>query len=168
MQTLWAPWRMDFIRAEKPKGCIFCLFPAEADDRKNLVLGRSRLSFVMLNKYPYNNGHLMVIPRRHVADLTQLPEPEFMDLHRLLGLAVDTLRGSYRPEGFNVGMNLGRIAGAGIEQHLHYHVVPRWGGDSSFMPVLADTKVMVEHLEASWDRLRPPFDAALPSAEPAP
>jgi len=164
MDTLWAPWRMDFIQAEKPKGCIFCLFPAEEGleaDRRNLVLGRSAHSFVILNKYPYNNGHLMVVPRRHGGDLSALPAEEFQDLHRLLALAVGCVREGYGPEGMNVGMNVGRIAGAGIADHLHYHVVPRWGGDTNFMPVLSATKVMVEHLDQSWEKMRALFDQRL-------
>jgi ATP adenylyltransferase len=168
MQTLWAPWRMDYIGSEKPEGCIFCLFPAQAADRENLVLGRSRTAFAMLNKFPYNNGHVMVIPRRHVAELTALPEAEFAEVHRLLALSIEAVKAAYRPEGFNIGMNLGRIAGAGIDEHLHYHVVPRWGGDSNFMPVLSETKVMVEHLSASYDRLRPVFDQMLAGFQPSP
>lgn len=168
MQTLWAPWRMDYIGGEKPQGCIFCQYPAQAADRENLVLGRSPHAFAMLNKYPYNNGHLMVIPRRHVADLTALPDAEFAEVHRLLALAIEAVKAAYRPEGFNIGMNLGRIAGAGIDEHLHYHVVPRWGGDSNFMPVLAETKVMVEHLSASYDRLRPVFDRMLAAFQSGP
>jgi len=158
---------MDYIRAEKSQRCIFCDFPAEVLDRENLILGRSPTTFAMLNKFPYNNGHLMVIPRRHASELDALPETEFVELHRLLALAVAVLKAEYRPEGFNVGMNLGRIAGAGIDEHLHYHVVPRWGGDSNFMPVLSETKVMVEHLWASYDRLRPLFDKALGAVGPA-
>lgn len=161
MQTLWAPWRMDYILGEQPPGCIFCRFPAEPNDRENLVLGRTAHSFVMLNRFPYNNGHLMVIPRRHADDFAALPDDEFDDLQRLLRRSVGVLAGLLRPEGFNVGMNLGRIAGAGIADHLHHHVVPRWGGDTNFMPVLAETKVMVDHLANSFDRLRPAFDAAL-------
>lgn len=164
MDVLWAPWRMEFIKAEAPAGCIFCDFPAQtgADaDRKNLVLGRSPLSFAILNKFPYNNGHLMVIPRRHTAEFTSLSPEESQDLHRLLQLSVRILSEAYRPDGFNVGMNLGRSAGAGIADHLHYHVVPRWNGDTNFMPAIAQTKVMIEHLQASHDRLRPLFDQAL-------
>ena len=161
MQTLWAPWRMDYIKQEKPRGCIFCLFPAEESDRDNLLLARSAHSFAMLNRFPYNSGHLMVIPRRHVSDLNALPEAEHADLQRLLRIAVAVLSDDYKPEGMNIGMNLGRIAGAGIDQHLHWHVVPRWGGDTNFMPVVGDTKVMVEHLAGAFDRLRPKFDAAL-------
>ena len=159
MQTLWAPWRMEYIKQEKPQGCIFCLYPAEANDPDNLVLGRSAHAFAMLNKFPYNSGHLMVIPRRHVSDLAALPEEEFADLQRLLRGAVGILQSVYQPEGLNVGMNLGRIAGAGIDQHLHWHAVPRWGGDTNFMPVIGETKVMVEHLMGSYERLRPKFDA---------
>lgn len=161
MQTLWAPWRMEYIKQDKPQGCIFCTLPAEDRDRDNLVLGRSEHAFAMLNRFPYNSGHLMVIPRRHVADLGALPEAEFEDLQRLLRAAAAVLGEVYRPEGMNVGMNLGRIAGAGIAEHLHWHLVPRWGGDTNFMPVVAETKVMVEHLDQAWERLRPRFDAAL-------
>src|SRR5689334_5505000 len=119
MQNLWAPWRMEFIKAEKIEGCIFCRFPAETGeeaDRRNLILGRSAHAFVILNRYPYNNGHLMVIPRRHTADFAGLPAEEANDLHRLLQLSVGLLEEAYRPQGFNVGMNLGVPAGAGIAE----------------------------------------------------
>jgi len=159
MQNLWAPWRMEYIQQDKPDGCIFCRYPAEANDRENLVLGRSAHAFAVLNRFPYNSGHLMVIPRRHLADLSALPEEEFADLQRLLRASVAILIDVYRPDGMNVGMNLGRVAGAGIDQHLHWHAVPRWGGDTNFMPVIGETKVMVEHLTGSFDRLRPRFDA---------
>lgn len=160
MEALWAPWRMDFLGAEKPEGCIFCLFPAQTGmeaDRRNLILARTPHSFAILNRYPYNNGHLMVIPRRHTADFTALPDDELDDLHRLLRRAVAVVRDAYHPEGFNLGMNLGQVAGAGIADHLHHHVVPRWGGDTNFMPVLGATKVMVEHLDQSWERLHALF-----------
>ncbi len=161
MENLWAPWRGEFIHAEKRADCIFCTFPAEDRDPDNLILGRTEKSIAILNKFPYNNGHLMVIPRRHVSAMGELPEPEFMDLHKLLQKGIEVLQGVYKPQGFNVGMNLGKVAGAGIADHLHYHIVPRWGGDSNFMPVLAETKVMVEHLAASYDKLRPEFDRVL-------
>jgi len=161
MDQIWAPWRLEFIKQEKPQGCIFCLFPADTKDEANLVLGRSSKSFVMLNKFPYNNGHLMVIPRRHSADLAALPADEFIDLHRLLQISVAVITEAYQPGGMNVGMNLGRTAGAGIADHLHYHVVPRWDGDTNFMPVLGETKVMIEHMKTSYDRLRPLFDRKL-------
>jgi ATP adenylyltransferase len=159
-QPLWAPWRMEFIDAPKPSGCIFCEFPAaegDAADRRNLLAHRSARSFTLLNRFPYNSGHVMVIPRAHVAELEALAPEDFADLHAELRRAVAVLRKVYRPEGMNVGMNLGRVAGAGIADHLHYHLVPRWGGDTNFMPVLADTKVMIEHLDESWRRIRDGF-----------
>jgi len=156
-QPLWAPWRMEFINAPKPNGCIFCDFPAaegEENDRKNLIVHRSERSFIILNRFPYNSGHLMVIPRAHVSALEDLPTEAFVDLHEELRRAVVAVRAAYHPEGFNIGMNLGRVAGAGIADHLHYHLVPRWGGDTNFMPVLAETKVLIEQLEQTWARVR--------------
>ncbi len=161
-RPLWAPWRMEFIEAAKPAGCIFCNFPAEEGeeaDRRNLVVHRSGRSFTILNRFPYNNGHVMVVPRAHVARLEDLPPEAWDDLQAELRRAVAVIRAAYRPEGLNVGMNLGKVAGAGIEDHLHWHVVPRWGGDTNFMPVLSDTKVMIEHLDASWRRIRDGFGA---------
>ena len=151
---------MELIGGEKPEGCIFCLFPAEVGDeadRRNLIVARSAHGFVILNRFPYNNGHVMVVPRRHTGDLLALPEPEYADLEALLRTSVAVLREVYQPEGLNVGMNLGQCAGAGIADHLHHHVVPRWSGDTNFMPVLADTKVMIEHLDESWRRIRDGF-----------
>jgi ATP adenylyltransferase len=161
-KPLWAPWRMEFIGAEKPAGCIFCLFPAEHGeeaDREHLIVHRTTRSFTILNRFPYNSGHVMVVPRAHVSRMDDLPGEDFADLQAELRRAVGVVRAAYRPEGMNVGMNLGKVAGAGIEDHLHWHVVPRWGGDTNFMPVLADTKVMVEHLDASWRRIRDGFGA---------
>jgi ATP adenylyltransferase len=154
---------MAFIEAPKAEGCIFCDFPAqegEEADRRNLLVHRAARAFTVLNKYPYNSGHVMVIPRAHVSTLEDLSPEEFAALHEELRLAARVVRGVYRPEGMNVGMNLGRIAGAGIADHLHYHVVPRWAGDTNFMPVLAETRVMVEHLDATWEKLRRGFDTA--------
>lgn len=164
MEVLWAPWRMEFIQAPKPAGCIFCAFPAEIgsdSDRKNLLLGRSQSSFAILNRFPYNSGHLMVVPRRHTADFAALSEQESGDLHRLVQLSILALREALRPEGFNVGMNLGQSAGAGIVDHLHYHLVPRWAGDTNFMPLLGETKVIVEHLTQTYDKMRAIFDRLL-------
>jgi ATP adenylyltransferase len=160
---LWAPWRMAYVGAEKPKeGCIFCDYPAapEADDRKNLIVHRTPHAFAILNRYPYNAGHFMVIPRRHVSDLAALPAEEWAALQDLLRRAAAVLQATYRPEGINVGMNLGRAAGAGIDAHLHWHLVPRWLGDNNFMPVLADIRVMVDHLDTTWEKLRAGFEAA--------
>jgi ATP adenylyltransferase len=162
-RPLWAPWRIEYILSEKPEGCIFCDFPAapEEDDRKNLVVHRSAHAFTCLNRYPYNSGHVMVIPRAHVQELGALSPEAFADLGEELRRAVAALNAALHPQGMNVGMNLGRPAGAGIEEHLHWHVVPRWVGDNNFMPVLADQRVVVEALDATWERLRPAF-AALP------
>lgn len=160
MEALWAPWRSEFIGADPPKGCIFCLFPAETGtehDRKNLIIHRSSRSFVILNRYPYNAGHLMVVPRKHTADLNALDGGEFADLNDLLRLAVSVVGTAFKPEGLNVGINLGRAAGAGIADHLHYHVVPRWVGDTNFMPIFGQTKVVNEHLDATWAKLAPLF-----------
>jgi len=160
VDQLWAPWRMELVsKGETPSGCIFCELPLERDDRKNLILGRTGRTFTMLNKYPYNNGHLMVIPRQHASDVHALSEVDYQELSEMLRVALRLVGRGYAPHGANLGMNLGRVAGAGIADHLHWHVVPRWGGDTNFMPVLTDTKVMVEHLNASWERLRPLFDA---------
>jgi ATP adenylyltransferase len=164
MEHLWAPWRREFVTGEKPTDCILCRFPADAplgDDRRNLVLGRTPESFVLLNRFPYNNGHLMVVPKRHTADFVQLSESEMLDLHRLLQTSLRVVQDVYRPEGSNLGMNLGLDAGAGIVGHLHWHLVPRWRGDTNFMPVVGGAKVMAEHLDQSWDALRPRFDRAL-------
>jgi ATP adenylyltransferase len=160
-RPLWAPWRIEYILSEKPKGCIFCDFPAapEADDRKNLVVHRSVHSFTCLNRYPYNSGHLMVIPRAHVQELGALSAEAYADLGEELRRAIAVLGATYGPQGMNVGMNLGRPAGAGIDEHLHWHVVPRWIGDNNFMPVLADQRVVVEALDAAWERLHPAFTA---------
>jgi ATP adenylyltransferase len=161
-QPLWAPWRMEFIRSEKPKGCIFCEFPAAppAQDRANLVVHRSAHAFTCLNRYPYNSGHLMVIPRAHVSDLGALPGEAHADLQEELRRALAVVRRVYAPEGMNVGMNLGKAAGAGIADHLHWHVVPRWVGDNNFMPVMADQRVVVEALDEAWTRLSAGFAGA--------
>jgi ATP adenylyltransferase len=160
MDQLWAPWRMELIeKGEAKTGCIFCDLPRGRDDRENLILGRTGHTFAILNRFPYNNGHLMVVPRTHTSDLLSLPFAEHAELAEMVRVAVGLVGRAYAAQGYNVGMNLGRVAGAGIADHLHWHVVPRWGGDTNFMPVLGDTKVMIEHLHASWDRLRPLFDA---------
>jgi ATP adenylyltransferase len=158
-RPIWAPWRMEFIAGEKPAGCIFCDFPAApaSDDRKNLIVHRDEHAYVILNRYPYNSGHIMVVPRRHGADLDALPPAEWAGLQELLRRAAAVLRATYRPEGLNVGMNLGKAGGAGIVDHLHWHLVPRWVGDNNFMPVLADIRVMVDHLDSSWEKVRAGF-----------
>ncbi len=154
VKQLWAPWRMDFIEKKTgPVGCVFCNLVQENDDRKNLILYRDERVFVILNKYPYNNGHLMIVPFRHTADFSALQASEVQDLSVLTQRSVQVLSESYKPEGYNIGMNLGVCGGAGIKDHLHMHVVPRWGGDTNFMPVIGETKAMPEHLSQSYDRL---------------
>jgi len=158
MKQLWAPWRMTYIgQASKEVGCIFCEKIQEKDSREALVLAHTRHSVVMLNKYPYNNGHLLLAPRRHEKDLSSLSGEEYGDLADALRSAIEIVRTSYHPSGINLGMNLGKCAGAGIEHHLHWHVVPRWEGDNNFMPVIGETRVMPQHLLESYDRLKPYF-----------
>lgn len=159
-RPLWAPWRMAYIQAGKQPGCIFCDFPAqegEEADRRNLVVHRSPQAFTILNRFPYNSGHLMVVPRAHVQTLEELEPEPFADLQRELVRALAAMRRAYRPEGVNLGMNLGRAGGAGIEEHLHWHLVPRWAGDTNFMPVIGDVRVVPEALDESWLRLRAAF-----------
>jgi ATP adenylyltransferase len=134
-------------------GCVFCDAPAVGDDRVALILHRSPLGFLILNRYPYNSGHVMAVPYRHVARLEELTAEEMQTLMVLSDLAVRVIEPAMSPEGFNIGLNLGRAAGAGIDDHLHIHIVPRWAGDTNFMPVLGDVKVLPEDLEATYDRL---------------
>lgn len=167
MDKLWAPWRMAYIlSAEETAGeCIFCRFPAEGAEhlRRHLILHCDSRAFVILNKFPYNNGHLMVVPRAHVAMPEELGDEDYQALGCLLRQTVRLLREAVSPHGFNLGMNLGRVAGAGIDAHCHWHVVPRWSGDTNFMPVVGDVKVLSEQLEATYDRLLPYFRRGLGS-----
>jgi ATP adenylyltransferase len=158
MKQLWAPWRMAYIDQEsKDEGCIFCNKPKEINAREALVLTQTLHSVVMLNKYPYNNGHILLAPRRHEKNLGNLTENEYRDLNESLRGAVAIVRSVLNPGGVNLGMNLGKCAGAGVEDHLHWHVVPRWEGDTNFMPVVADTRVMPQHLLDSYDKFFPHF-----------
>ncbi len=161
MEKLWAPWRMEYIRnaKESGEGCIFCDLPGQKKDQENYIIYRSGNSFVMLNKFPYNNGHVMVIPYEHESDYTALGAQVLMDMQILIQKSLAALTSSMEPHGFNVGLNLGRIAGAGIDDHLHYHIVPRWSGDTNFMPVIGETKVISESLQQSWQKLTQAFDA---------
>jgi ATP adenylyltransferase len=149
VERLWAPWRMEYIgqaREGEDQGCLFCEKPKEGDDEEALIVARSELSFAMLNRYPYNSGHLMVAPFRHVGELEEVEDEESVDMQRLMQRCVKALKEAMHPDGFNIGMNLGTVAGAGIPDHLHWHVVPRWNGDTNFMPVLGNTKVLPESL----------------------
>ena len=158
MEHLWSPWRMEYIREATQEtgdqGCVFCSIPGQEGDR---VLVRDELAYVVLNKFPYNPGHVLVVPLRHVADLSELTADESAALHSLLQRSVAAIRAEADPHGFNIGMNLGRPAGAGIPDHLHWHVVPRWSGDTNFMPVVGQTRVLPELLAETARRLAPRF-----------
>jgi ATP adenylyltransferase len=160
MKYLWAPWRMDYILERKQKTCIFCKKPKERKDRENLILYQNQYAFVMMNKFPYNNGHLMVIPKRHCLDLEQLDDKEFRELSYLLKASTQILNRSLCPHGFNIGINIGKVGGAG-EEHIHFHIVPRWTGDTNFMPVLSETKIIPEYLEETYQKLHSAFKGLL-------
>jgi ATP adenylyltransferase len=154
MDRLWAPWRLEYVGAgDAPPGCVFCRM-LEQDDEQALIVARGERCFCVLNRFPYASGHLMVAPTRHVAAPAALDGAERAELWELFARALDTLERVYAPHAANAGLNLGRAAGAGVADHLHLHVVPRWSGDTNFMPVLADVGVMPEHLSESWRRLR--------------
>ena len=161
-RPLWAPWRLEYIvQADELSGCVFCAEGAgELPDAESLLVHRGEHAAVILNKYPYSSGHLMAAPLRHVGALGELSAEEALELHRLAVAGLEALTALYAPDGFNLGWNLGRAAGAGIADHVHLHVVPRWSGDTNFMPVLADVKVLPEHLLETRDGLR----AAWPTA----
>ena len=158
MDKLWAPWRIDYIRSEKEEGCIFCDKPASGDDRTMLILYRGEYSFVLMNLYPYTNGHLMVAPYRHIDSFHELDNSEKIELLEHIDKSVMVLKEVMNPDGFNIGANIGEAAGAGIKDHIHFHVVPRWSGDTNFMPVLGHTKVQVQGLQDCYDSLKPHFD----------
>lgn len=158
-ENLWAPWRIDYIKGDGPKekGCIFCNRLKEERDRENLILARGKHSFIIMNRYPYNNGHLMVTPNRHVGDITKLTEDEVLEIFSLVTGSTDAISNAMNPDGYNIGMNLGKVAGAGVDDHLHVHIVPRWNGDTNFMPVLGDVKVISEHILSTYDTLKSNF-----------
>lgn len=158
-EILWAPWRMEYIEnADKAEGCIFCDKPREGNDRKNLIVFRGKTGFIIMNRYPYNNGHLMAVPYRHTSELASLLDEEKVELFNFLEFSQKVLDEVMRPHGFNIGMNMGRIAGAGIEDHIHFHIVPRWNGDTNFMPIVGHAKVISEALEQTWAKLKKAFD----------
>jgi ATP adenylyltransferase len=138
---------------DKEKGCIFCNRLAQSDDRRNLILARGSRSFVIMNKFPYNNGHLMVAPVRHTGDFGSLAADEIVEIFRFVQIFIDVFRATMNPHGFNIGINLGKTAGAGVEDHVHVHVVPRWDGDTNFMPVIGEVKVISEHIQSTYDKL---------------
>jgi len=158
---LWAPWRLKYIEnADKAEGCIFCEFPTRdiIEDETNLIVYRGASAFIILNAFPYSNGHLMVVPFRHSANLADYSDEEMLEVMHLTRLSISLLKRAFNPNGFNLGVNMGRVAGAGIADHLHWHIVPRWNGDTNFMPVLADVRVIPESLSVVFTRLREALD----------
>jgi len=156
MEYLWAPWRMEYILGKKKRGCFFCNKLKEKKSKENLILYQGEHVFVVMNKYPYTNGHLMIVPKRHCLSLEQLDNNELKEFFDLLKTSVRALKASFHPHGFNIGMNIGKVAGAG-EDHLHLHIVPRWAGDTNFMPVIGKTKVIPEYLGKTYQKLHSAF-----------
>ncbi len=156
--NLWAPWRFQYISdTAKNEGCVFCETCQSNDDQSNLIVYRGERTFVIMNKFPYNNGHLLIVPCQHTSDMSTLDDAERLEVFRLMALSQQVLTDVMNPQGFNFGMNLGRLAGAGITDHLHVHIVPRWGGDTNFMPIVGHTKVISEALEKTWEKLNSAF-----------
>jgi ATP adenylyltransferase len=157
MEYLWAPWRMEYILGKKKRGCFLCKkLKEKKNNKEDLILYQGRHVFVIMNRFPYTTGHLMVVPKRHCLHLEQLENDELKELFDLLKTSVRALKASFHPHGFNIGMNIGKMGGAG-EDHLHLHIVPRWAGDTNFMPVLGKTKVISEYLEETYEKLRSAF-----------
>ena len=158
MEQLWSPWRMEYIHSEKQtEGCIFCLGADQEDHESRLILYAGQQSMVMMNRFPYINGHLLVAPIRHVPGLDDLSDEESLDLIITVRRSIEILKQVMKAEGFNVGLNLGRVAGAGVEEHLHFHIVPRWNGDTNYMTVFGEVRVIPEHIEETYRSLRPHF-----------
>jgi len=157
-QRLWAPWRLEYIKGPKPDECIFCSKSASGDDRSAHIVARGERCFAMLNAFPYTNGHLMVAPYEHVGSLEALDSETLLELMRLTRRSMAAIRTAYSPDGFNLGVNEGKVAGAGVDDHVHMHVVPRWSGDTNFMPVIASTRVLPQSLDSSYEALAPAFE----------
>lgn len=159
MEMLWAPWRMAYMKNvdHQDQGCVFCTKPAASDDRENLILHRGKKCFVVMNLYPYNNGHLLIIPFAHIADICGIDKEASDELWDLLCISKKALKSAFHPDGFNIGINQERSAGAGIDTHMHVHIVPRWNGDTNFMPVTGEVKVISQSLHDTYDALLPYF-----------
>ena len=158
MDYLWTPWRYNYItQAEPPSGCVFCAAAGGNDDRDNLIVHRAQHNFVILNRFPYTNGHVMVVPYAHLGSLEKTPDETLVEMMRLARITEGRLRETYHPDGVNVGMNLGRSAGAGIADHIHMHILPRWTGDTNFMTVTGETRVLPEDLPMTWEKLSRAF-----------
>ena len=154
MKQMWAPWRMEYILADKIDGCFFCTKIKENRDRENYILYRAESNFVIMNVYPYNTGHLLVVPYKHSGRMGDLSREEMGEHLAVVNLSMEALKKAFQAQGFNIGMNIGKVAGAGVEDHLHTHIVPRWEGDTNYMPVLTDVKVMPEALSMTYDKLK--------------
>ena len=157
MKQIWAPWRIEYILMEKAVGCILCEKPEQNNDALNYILYRGDKNFVIMNSYPYNPGHLMVAPYRHVANLEELTDEELHEHFEIVNRSIKVLREVFNPGGFNIGINMGKVAGAGIDEHVHTHIVPRWQGDTNFMPVVSDVTVVPEALAETYEKLRDKF-----------
>jgi ATP adenylyltransferase len=157
IKHLWAPWRLEFIKGPPATECVFCALPKQSNDQEALILHRGNECYVVLNKYPYNNGHLMVIPFFHTADYALVTPSALSEMNHLTKLCLKVLKERYQPQGFNIGMNLGEAGGAGIKEHLHLHIVPRWNGDTNFMPVVAETRCLPQHLVTCFNELQSLF-----------
>ncbi len=159
MDRLWTPWRMPYLRGEEgvPEGCIFCV-KSQEDDAEVHIVHRGRFCYVILNRFPYSNGHLMVVPYAHVSSLEDLDADALAELMALTQLSLRVLRAAYEPQGFNVGVNIGKAAGAGVAEHVHLHIVPRWVGDANYMTIVGQTRVIPEWLDQTYERLRPLFE----------
>ncbi len=153
MDTIWAPWRMKYILGEKTDGCFICDIVASDEDRKNQMVKRGKFCVVLINRYPYNNGHLLVAPFRHVPSLNEMTPEERSEMMELTVEATNIISATMNADGFNIGLNIGAVAGAGLKDHVHQHIVPRWNGDTNFMPVIGDTKVIPQALDAVWELL---------------
>jgi ATP adenylyltransferase len=156
-ERLWAPWRLEYIVGPKADGCIFCDKPAEGDDEAVYIVHRGELCFVILNAFPYNNGHVMIAPYEHTGALEDLADETVLELMQLTRRSIQAIADVYGPEGFNIGINQGKVAGAGVEDHIHQHVVPRWGADTNFMPVIGSTRVLPQSLADSYRALSERF-----------
>jgi ATP adenylyltransferase len=157
MKRLWAPWRLEYIQSPEAEGCIFCINENTLEDPVRLVVARGEHSFVIMNRFPYSNGHLMISPYRHASNLAEIEDHEILEIHRLTILSQKVLQQVCAAQGFNIGWNFGKAAGAGIADHIHMHIVPRWAGDSNFMPILADTRVIPQHIERTYTLLADAF-----------
>ena len=157
MENLYSPWRIDYILQENEDGCIFCKKPSENDDKNLLILKRGEYTYIIMNLYPYNNAHLIVVPYSHKSNLSELKDTEMLEMFKMVQLSEQVLTKVYHPDGFNIGLNLGKVAGAGIADHLHIHIVPRWLGDTNFISTIGQTRVIPERIEDTYNKLKYEF-----------